>query len=68
MVWCVELCVGVWILCCMELGACELGMHSAMGMEAGMALAHARLGEHVRDACVLISRKIAILSRACPGV
>ena len=53
MVWCVELCVGVWMVCCMELGARELGMHSAMGMEAGMAFAHARVGQHVRDACVV---------------
>ena len=68
MVWCVELCVGVWMVCCMELGARELGMHSAMGMEAGMAFAHARVGQHVRDARVPISRKIAILSGACAGV
>ena len=45
------------MVCCMELGARELGMHSAMGMEAGMAFAHARVGQHVRDARVPISRK-----------
>ena len=56
------------MVCCMELGARELGMHSAMGMEAGMAFAHARVGQHVRDARVPISRKIAILSGACAGV